>query len=341
MDELSKKILAVIQSKFPVESQPFKALANRLGVSEEEIRKATAKLKQKGYILSIGAVFDAERLGYVSTLVAAVVEEEKLEAFAAEVSAMGTVSHNFARHHRVNVWFTLTMQDKQLIKKTIEYLKQTYGLSEIYDLPAIKRYKIKVIFSPIQPADHPDEPPFAWENGETEHLEEAKPTKGRQKKQFSEKQKSLIRSLQEDMPLIDEPFRQMAEEVKLTEKEVLEQIKRWKAEGVIRRFGARVQHNKMGYTANAMAAFEIPAGQIDEAGEALALYPQVSHCYQRIEQPDWPYNLYAMIHCRSQRELNELAEQIVQKIHPISYEILATKTQYKRNSIKFFSESVA
>jgi len=116
------------------------------------------------------------------------------------------------------------------------------------------------------------------------------------------------------------------------------QIVQWQQSGLIRRFGAALQHQKAGFNVNAMIVFEVSPQQLETAGRQLAAFPQVSHCYKRPAVPDWPYRLFAMAHCRTEEELKKLVAQMVELIHPLRYDILRTTAEYKKTNVKYFME---
>ena len=92
--------------------------------------------------------------------------------------------------------------------------------------------------------------------------------------------------------------------------EELSQLRALVADGTIRRFGAVVNHRRIGFVANALVLWQVPAEKLDAAGAALAAAPFVSHCYARAPQPDWPYTLYAMVHAMSKEALAEQIRQL-------------------------------
>jgi len=126
--------------------------------------------------------------------------------------------------------------------------------------------------------------------------------------------------------------------VGMEQEEVLQQIRQWKEDGTIRRFGASVRHQQIGFTTNGMVVFALPPERIEEAGNLLAQYKQVSHCYQRPEAPGWPYNLFAMTHCRSEEELDDLVKEMAEKIQPLEHNVLMTTAEYKKTNVKYFIE---
>jgi DNA-binding Lrp family transcriptional regulator len=113
---------------------------------------------------------------------------------------------------------------------------------------------------------------------------------------LGEIERRLLIALQEGLPLFIRPFSVLASRVGCDENEVLERIRRWCAEGVIKRFGVVVRHPKVGYPANAVLVHDIPDEVVCRIGELLAGEPDVTLCYQRPRvPPDWPYNLFCLI----------------------------------------------
>ncbi len=146
MDKLDKQIINRIQRNFPLTSRPYQQLAQELGLSEEELLKRLKALKAKGVIRHLGAVFDSQKLGFSSTLVAMQVPEDKLEQTARVVNAYPGVTHNYQRDTDYNMWFTLTAESGQRIEEILEEIRDKTGIKKILNLPATKLFKIKVNF---------------------------------------------------------------------------------------------------------------------------------------------------------------------------------------------------
>lgn len=326
MNELKKQILNIIQTQFPIEQCPFASLADQLDSSEAEIIDEVNQLKENGVVRRIGAIFDAAHLGYVSTLVAAQVPIEKVDAFVDDVNTLPGVSHNYGRAHKYNIWFTLTMPGNEVIDRTIKQLRDKYETPNIYSLPAEKLYKIKVDFNF---GDQPQKQAASHCNTQVRQVATS---------DFSDWQIALIRQLQEDLAVTSEPFNAIAQAVDKDIDVVLGQIRDWKDAGLIRRFGSSIRHHKAGFTANGMAVFQVEPEQLDEAGHLLGQYSQVSHCYHRPTAPDWPYNLFAMTHCQSQEQLTDLVNKMVEQIKPKQHDVLLSTKEYKKTNVKYFVE---
>ncbi len=138
--------------------------------------------------------------------------------------------------------------------------------------------------------------------------------------------------------MVSEPFAIIAGNINADVDTVLQQISAWKSSGLIRRFGASIRHHNAGFKANGMAVFQVDVQSLDQAGTVLAGYPQVSHCYQRPTAPDWPYNLFAMTHCRSHEELREVTAEMVARIKPKQYDIVLSTAEYKKDNVRYFTE---
>jgi len=121
---------------------------------------------------------------------------------------------------------------------------------------------------------------------------------------LGELERRLLMALQEGLPLFIRPFQVLASRVGCEEIEILERIGRWCEEGIIKRFGVVVRHHETGYQTDAMLVQDIPDAQVGELGARLARETGVTLCYQRRRvQPDWPYNLFCMIHGQARSEV--------------------------------------
>jgi siroheme decarboxylase len=146
MDSIDKKILNIIQKDFPVIEEPFKAVAAKAGVSEDEALQRIKNLKDEGIIRRIGAVFDSKKMGYVSTLCAAKVPKEKLKQFVAVVNSYAGVTHNYRRSHEYNIWFTFIASDGETLKKSLCEIRDKTGITDIISMTAAQIFKIDATF---------------------------------------------------------------------------------------------------------------------------------------------------------------------------------------------------
>ena len=122
--------------------------------------------------------------------------------------------------------------------------------------------------------------------------------------------RSLLARLADGLPLTSRPYAELATSLGLGEEEIIARIAALNADGTIRRFGIVVRHRELGYRANAMVVWDVPADRVGAAGERLAALPYVTLAYRRPRRPPrWPYNLFCMIHGRDRGAVRDLVEQ--------------------------------
>ena len=146
MDEVDKKILNILQTRFPVVPEPFDAVGAELGIPGDEVLERVKRLKDSGVIRRIGAVFDSRKLGYTSTLCAARVPEDQVRSFVDVVNGYPGVTHNYRRSHEYNIWFTFIAPNPDALEKALAEIRQRTGITDILNMPAVKTYKINATF---------------------------------------------------------------------------------------------------------------------------------------------------------------------------------------------------
>jgi len=146
MDEIDKKILNILQKEFPLVEQPFLVVAGKCGISEEEALFRIQKMKDNGIIRRIGAVFDGNKLGRISTLCAARVPKEKIDGFVQIVNANKNVTHNYRRDNEYNIWFTVSAATAAELEAFLTEVKITTDVTDILDMRAVRTFKINASF---------------------------------------------------------------------------------------------------------------------------------------------------------------------------------------------------
>jgi DNA-binding Lrp family transcriptional regulator len=325
MDNTDKKILTAIQADLPVEVRPFDVLAERLNLETTDVVARVKRMAAEGLLRRVGPVFDSRGLGYVSTVAAATVPPERLREVADRVSRMPGVTHNYERRHAYNLWFTLTCASRQEEELALEALRRDTGIPHIFSLPALAVYKIRVKFDLMEDPGAAD-------------AETAPPLAGPVPRPLSGEQKELVRLLQDGLPIQREPFVGAGAQLGWPVERIVEQIREWMGMGIVRRFGAVVRHRDLGFAANGMAVFRAADAQADEAGRRLAVRPEVSHCYRRPPMPDFPYNLYAMIHGRSEDVVRQAVAAMAAETGLTDYDVLFSVTEFKKASMRYFVE---
>jgi len=146
MDDTDRRILNRIQSDFPLTPRPFEMIAQELGLSETEVIRRLNRLKEEGIIRRIGGNFVPDKLGYVSTLCAAHVPENKIPAVVEAVNRNPGVTHNYLRDHHLNLWFTFIAPSREEIQAALDRIAAETGITEILNLPATRVFKIRAQF---------------------------------------------------------------------------------------------------------------------------------------------------------------------------------------------------
>lgn len=146
LDSMDRQLLNLVQAGLPLTPQPYRKLADKLGISEEEVLARLKRLCQSGVIRRLGAIFDSRRVGYSGTLCALKVPVERIEEVAAVVNSFPGVTHNYLRDYDYNMWFTLLVPSPEKLHRTIEEIKARTGITDLLLLPATRIFKIRVNF---------------------------------------------------------------------------------------------------------------------------------------------------------------------------------------------------
>jgi DNA-binding Lrp family transcriptional regulator len=149
-------------------------------------------------------------------------------------------------------------------------------------------------------------------------------------------EKRIIASIQDDIAIKERPYLEIAKNLGISQEALLEKLKDLCNRGIIRRFGATIRHQKSGFEANAMAAWEVDEDRIDKVGKILASFSQVSHCYRRNPTDNWPYNLYTMIHSKDEKSCQEIVRKMSDKASVNTYILLFSRKELKKTSMKYF-----
>ena len=319
-DALEFRLLNEFQRDFPLCPAPFAELAARLGVGERAVLGSLEKLRSEGKISRVGAVFAPKRIG-ASTLAAMAVPAERLESVATAVNRFPEVNHNYEREHRYNLWFVVTAASEGRLQATLGAIEKVAGYP-LLALPLLEEFHIDLGF------------PLHGESRKTcaaaRAVQPASP--------IGEAERRLVSVLQEGLPLFMRPFALIAERIGISESEVMGRIGSWLDDGAIKRFGVVVRHRELGYTANAMLVHDIPDERVGELGRALAEEPAVTLCYRRPRVlPDWPYNLFCMIHGRERADVEAIIGDLRQRhgLTDCAHDVLFSLTRFKQNGARY------
>jgi DNA-binding Lrp family transcriptional regulator len=324
LDEIDKKLLNEIQWVFPLVDRPYVEIAQKHGISEQEVMRRISSLKKMGLIRQINAIFDTRRLGYKSALVAFSVKPDRLDSVADKVNEHPGVSHNYERNHEYNMWFTLAVPPGTDMKNDLDRMAALDGVIKYRVLPTLKLYKIGVRLDMVNEDAEKPKP--------VDDVKELNP----EKVQLTERDKEFIRELQKDLAVVPEPFKELADNLGITTNELFAKAKEYEKTGIMRRFAAILRHRDAGFVANGMVVWHVPEDKIDEVGFKLAAFPQVSHCYRRPIYPDWRFNLFSMVHARTLEAAEKMAVEMSETIGVKDYQILFSSREFKKERVKYF-----
>ena len=326
LDATDQELLNLIQVDFPVEARPFDALAQKLGIAEDEVIERLGALKQARIIRQISAIFDTRALGYKSSLVATRAPDDKVDRVARVINAHPGVSHNYRRDHEFNIWWTIAVPPTSSLEDHVQAVHDIAGGEATRLMHTIQMFKIGVDLDMTgkRSADAKTKIP-AYRHS---------PKAGQP---LDDREIAILRELQEDIALEPAPFAGMASRTGIAEQDVLDAARRFVAEGRMRRFAAVLHHRQAGFVANAMSVWKVPEDRIEEVGNAMAGFAAVSHCYQRPTYPDWPYNVFGMLHGRTKEECEESADAIARETGVTEHAMLYSTKEYKKVRVRYFT----
>lgn len=309
-------MLAALQRGIPLSRRPFDDLARELGCGESDLIDFASRAIREGAARRFGAVFDTRRLGFTSTLCCMTADDP--DAAAAFLASRREVTHCYLREAQgcPNLWWTWSAPRDRF----------SLSLAEIpfpfRTLPATRRYKVDVVFGAGARSADLDE-------STADSLPPPDET-GRR----------IIRALQGDTGLRPDYFAALAEDLGMKEWDLLSTLEVWRRRGRLRRIALLLDHRKSGYVANGMCCFRMPDGTT-EAGRALAALDAVTHCYERPPCPEFPYNLFAMVHGASVEEAQGLFAQLKERLAalpapPEDAVMLLSTREYKKTSMAFY-----
>jgi DNA-binding Lrp family transcriptional regulator len=154
--------------------------------------------------------------------------------------------------------------------------------------------------------------------------------------------RDLVAEIQSGLPLVARPYALIGQRIGLTEQEVIVAVSELLEQGTIKRMGVVVRHRALGYRANAMVVWDIPDERLPQLGPCLGRFPFVTLCYRRPRHlPEWPYNLFTMIHGRDRDEVLLRIEELVAScgLQEIRHEALFSRRCFKQCGARYLHGS--
>jgi siroheme decarboxylase len=333
LTDWDRRLLNLLQSRFPLEERPFAAIATEAGATEDEVLERTQWLLENRIVREITPIFDTTALGYNSMLVAAKVDPESPHRAAAVINEHPGVSHNYLRNHDFNLWFTIaTPPDSKLgLDGTLELLARLSGAESMRQLPTLTMFKINMNLEM---------------EGGTDALAaaaEAVEPLPREPIPIDDFDVAVIRATQGPMAPRPDAYRPAAEKLGIPVERVLEHLHGMVERKLLRRVAGILYHRRAGFSANGMGVWKVPEDRILEIGPRMAAVRGVSHCYRRPTYPDWPYSVFTMAHGRSKEECDAVLDGVaaVCGLGGDDRSTLYSSTEYKKVRLRYFTPDYA
>ncbi|HOU35946.1 MAG TPA: hypothetical protein PLJ26_01020 [Candidatus Omnitrophota bacterium] len=318
LDSQDRLILAHLQDGFPLDPRPYAAIARRLHIPVSCIKARAALFLKKGIIRYIGAVIDTKKAGFMSSLAALAIPRSRVNAAGNIINEYPQVTHNYLRDDEYNMWFTVSCRTVGSRAELVRRICKETGASKCLDLPTVKVFKIDARFPLMDRAPGT----FSMRRSRTRLFHRAAIPLCRK----------YLPTLAMPLDVTDRPFLPIARALECTEQDVTGLIARALEKKLIRRFGAVLDHYKIGLKTNALVAWQVDQVDVARAASVMARVPHVSHCYLRTVQPGWPYSLYTMIHAVDRPACRKILNLILRQLGPIikGMKILFTVKELKK-----------
>ncbi len=317
LTDFQKRLCNRLQEGLPLCAQPFAEMAKLLNSDEAEVLRQTRELKESGVVRRLSAFLNHRALGMASTLVTAHVPANRIDEIAVAVNALAGVSHNYLREHDYNLWFTLQGESSNRIAEILRDLHMQFGV-EFHDLPVTQVFKLDVRF------DLEDDDVLTHDVYDVPAMEPVP---------LRPEHRQVLDGLQRGVEATSRPFDALLP-AGASPEVILPLLVELKALGVLRRIAAVLDHRKLGYTTNVLLAAEVLPESIAEAGQRLAKFRAVSHCYGRRTFEGWPHNLFAMLHARSETVIERTIREFTSAADVRSYCLLPTAAELKKQPVR-------
>jgi siroheme decarboxylase len=313
LSAFDKRLCNELQRGLPIAERPFAILARILNTSENEVIKHTRSLVKLGVIRRIGVSINWRAIGKASTLVAAHIEQDNLKKVIPAVNKLQGVSHNYLREHHYNLWFTLRADSQKDLEAILKKFSKRFGTA-FNSLPVTRVFKLDARFD-------------ATSDGK--RLLSGCRMLNAERCELSSIDERILKGLQGGLKVVKRPFNFPGNDA-FENYDRLIHISGMIQDGVINRLGAMVNHNKLGFTANAMFACKADKSRAIKIGKKLAALGIVSHCYERKIFKGWPYNIFAMMHGSDMRDIRKVVERFTRSQDLKKWELLPTAEKLKK-----------
>jgi len=318
MDDLDRRLLTVIQKGIPIRSRPFEALGQSLRIDHAETLLRIFRLKKKGLLGKIRAIFDNRRFGYRSALGALKASEPIQPKVLQTVNSHPGVTYHGHYNHEFNSWFLLSVPAKDSLDEALERLKRQTKAKDVLNLPMTRLYKTD-----------PNLEGFIDFGNSVSRVDE-----------LSTDEKLCIRLLQDEFPLTDDPFYKWASSLGWTESKFVSLTLDLIEKGILKKIAGNLfaKPEKLD-PVRALVVWQVPGEKIDSVGQAIASKPEAKHCCRRQSDGRFPYSLFAFIQLSEVAECSRWIRSVEIQIGPWPHLVLFQDQEYKRSGLSYFEDT--
>ena len=325
-DPLAIAFINKYQGGFPLVKNPYSQVAAELGTTESTLLSTIGSLLTDGWLSRFGPLYDAKQMGGGLTLAALSVAEDQYDKVTAIVNAFDEVAHNYRREHKLNMWFVIATETQQAIQSVINDIESQTGL-KVFNCPKIQEFYVGLKLH-INDVGQVDTVPLEMSQHKAEPA------------QPDDFERNLITATQAGLPLVSEPFQQIAQQLNSDSDTVMQALQTLLSKGTMRRIGAVPNHYRLGLRGNGMTVWDVPDELVSEVGKKIGAMDFVSHSYERPRHlPDWPYNVFAMIHGLDKDQVMTKLAVMEAELQPYNFrhEVLFSSAILKKSGLRLAS----
>ncbi len=310
MDDKDRQLLGLLHKGIPLCSRPFEEIGRRTGLDSADVLLRLTRLKEKQVTGSLTAVLESRNLGYQSLWAAMQLPEEEVdfEIGALRVNRHPGVIRSHRRLHEFNFWFTLALPASEVFEEHLKVLREVSGAKKVLAFPVLKRFR----------------------SGMEQTQEIQRPYQV-----FSAEEIEVLRALQDDVPLSDDPFRRLAKIAGMNEADFLEIVKRFEKQGILRRLAVLFPAEEKPLPPQDVTVWQVPQEKQDWAAARISRTPGVTQCSVRMSWPEFPYSLTAF-HARGTEDLDRIAFDLEEEIGKWPWVNLPVVAEMKNTRPKYF-----
>ncbi|MCU7797998.1 MAG: Lrp/AsnC family transcriptional regulator [Candidatus Thiodiazotropha sp. (ex Myrtea spinifera)] len=322
LNTFERHLINRFQGGVELSQRPFHQMARALDADEDEVLETIERLLNEGWLSRFGPLYNAERLGGSLVLAAMSVPETRFDTVVEQVNALPEVAHNYRRDHWLNMWFVLATDTADSMDLVIRQIETETGL-QVFAFPKEQEFYLGLWFEMGDDGSFNTRSIPAVESASPQPLDDL--------------DRRIIAETQKGLPLTHDPCETVADQVGCWPSEVVRRMENMLENGIIRRMGLVPNHYRLGFKGNGMTVWNIPDDQLEEAGHQLGAMDFVSHCYARPRHlPDWPYNLFAMVHGRDRTDVMEKVAELSHQLRRYNqgHEVLFSSAVLKKTGMR-------